>query len=107
MITAELGRDFFIKEFPHGFELTATKLHGLIGGIEYLKENNFIINLGSATTRGGTYIIMANKDPQAKLETESDEEYLDKLRLENRTLKSQLTKLKKKLKKEGVTDDEE
>ena len=96
----QYGRNFWIKDVGHCLELTSTLFYGIIGGVEYLLERGYELNYNAITTIGGMYVIPTiGKDSTETKENEIHDQ-LKALKTENRILKTQITKLKKKTKVE-------
>lgn len=121
MIEPKLGIDYHISDYGDKVELTATVFYGLIGGIYHLAEKGYKVHYEAATVSGMMYIVTAEKTSKdsfvknqvtmlnetiEELEEELDEikeqseKEINDLRIENRTLKTQLTKMKNKYEKQ-------
>ena len=106
--------DFNVQEVGNHFELSGTQFYGIVGGIEYLVTEGYEINYDGIRTMGGFYMIptvgndtKVNKKNldnrfeinQVNMENDELKEKNKKLMVENRTIKAQMTKLKKKIEK--------
>lgn len=110
--------DYEIADFGEHGELRSVLLTGLLAGVKNILQKGYKINYDSCTISGMMYIIPFQKsggtfkeynqieimkeeieslDAKCAYLEASHKEEIDQLKIENRTLKAQLTRLKKKL----------
>lgn len=101
MIKIQEGRDYQVIDLGHCMEIRSNLFDGILGAVEEYTKKGYSFNYDAIRAMGNMYVIPTIGKECTPLCPDVSEELLEenkKLKTENRTQKTQITKLKKKIK---------